>query len=190
MGRTTTHETVVGALRDRDAAQGAVDELRASGFHDEQIGFAMRGTADAERRERVEGGTDVAGRAMGGAASGGLLGGLLGAAAALIVPGIGPVVAGGVLKAAFGGAAAGAAAGGLLGALTSGEIPGDQARYYEGELRAGRIILAVRPDGRAEEATDILRRHGAYYARVPEGEPPERAAEEVADDVPIGPRST
>src|SRR5688572_24206799 len=149
MGRTTTRETVVGALRDRDAAQRAVDELRASGFREEQIGFAMRGTEDVEPRDRLVAGTHVAGRAMGGAA-----------------------------------------ACGLLGALTSGGIPEDEAHYYEGELRAGRIILAVRPDGRAEEATDILRRHGAYYARVPEGEPPDRAAEEVADDVPIARRSS
>jgi uncharacterized protein (TIGR02271 family) len=95
-----------------------------------------------------------------------VLGGLLGAGAALLIPGIGPVVAGGILAATFGGAAIGAVAGGLIGALTAMDIPEDEARYYESEFKSGRTLVTVKADNRAAEATSILRRHGAYDAHT------------------------
>ena len=164
------HSTVVGVFEDREAAERAVGDLERSGFGGDQIGFARR---DGERDEgaRVyddptslsdETGTRAEERAVGSAEVGGALGGLLGAAAALLIPGIGPAVAGGVLAATLGGAAAGAAAGGIAGALSGLGVPEHEARYYEGELHGGRTIVTVQAEGRAEEATAILSRHGAY----------------------------
>jgi flagellar motility protein MotE (MotC chaperone) len=50
---------------------------------------------------------------------------------------------------------------GLIGALIGLGIPEEEARYYEGEFQAGRTLVTACPEGRREEAADILRRHGA-----------------------------
>ncbi len=41
-------------------------------------------------------------------------------------------------------------------------VSGDEATYYDNESQAGRHIVSVRADGRAEEAMSILRANGAY----------------------------
>ncbi len=94
--------------------------------------------------------------------TGGVIGGVLGAAAALLLPGIGPIVAGGVLAEVFGGLAIGSIAGGFLGAFTSMGVPEEQARYYEQEIKAGRTILAIHTINRQQEVTDILLQNGAH----------------------------
>jgi len=82
----------------------------------------------------------------------------------LLIPGIGPVVAGGILATALGGAAIGAAAGGLLGALTDMGVPEEDARYYDNEFQSGRTIVTVQAGNRSQEAWDILRSFGARDA--------------------------
>lgn len=77
------------------------------------------------------------------------------------MPAIGPVVAGGALAAALASAAIGAAAGGLVGALMSWGVPEPEAREYERDLQAERIIVAARTDDRLQEAYDILQRCNA-----------------------------
>ncbi|GAC1679809.1 MAG: hypothetical protein PVS3B1_20550 [Ktedonobacteraceae bacterium] len=97
-----------------------------------------------------------------GIVAGGVVGGVLGAAAALLLPGVGPFVAGGVLAAVFGGGAIGSAAGGFLGAFTGMGVPAEQAHYYEREIKAGRTILTVHTAERQQEVADILRQNGAH----------------------------
>jgi hypothetical protein len=97
-----------------------------------------------------------------GALSGGMVGGVLGAAAALLVPGVGPVIASGVLASFFGGAIAGTAVGGILGALTGLGVSEEEAKFYEKHFHEGKAIIAVKPGNRAAEAGEILRRHGGY----------------------------
>lgn len=97
-----------------------------------------------------------------GIVAGGVIGGMLGAAAALLLPGIGPIVAGGVLASIFGGGAIGSVAGGFLGAFTGMGVPAEQAHYYEREIKAGRTILTVHTAERQQEVTDILRQNGAH----------------------------
>jgi len=99
-----------------------------------------------------------------GVVGGGVLGGILGAAAALLIPGLGPAIAGGILTAVLGGAAIGAVAGGLIGALTNMGVPENEARFYQDELRAGRTLVTVQAEDRYDEALTILRRNGAYDA--------------------------
>ena len=41
-------------------------------------------------------------------------------------------------------------------------VPEDEARYYQNELDAGRIIVTVQADGRQEDARAILESNGAY----------------------------
>ena len=79
-----------------------------------------------------------------------------------VIPVIGPAIAGGTLGIILSNAAAGAGVGGLVGALAGAGIPEDEAHYYQDEFEAGRTIVTVQADGRADEAMAIFRRYGAY----------------------------
>jgi Heat induced stress protein YflT len=41
-------------------------------------------------------------------------------------------------------------------------LPEEEARYYQNELDAGRIIVTVQADGRQQDAREILESNGAY----------------------------
>jgi len=41
-------------------------------------------------------------------------------------------------------------------------VPHEQARYYAQEFKAGRTVVSVRPDGREQEAHDILHQYNGY----------------------------
>jgi len=162
--------TIVGVFDDRLQADRAVDELRRAGFRDDQIGVAMRYDAgsdmagDATTADTTDAGDSRAGTG----AIAGVLGGLgLGALAGLgvlsgVIPVIGPAIAGGTLGIILSNAAIGAGVGGLVGALVGAGVPEDEAQYYHSEFEAGRTIVTVRADSRAEDAMAIFRRHGAY----------------------------
>ncbi len=151
---------VVGVFSDREAAERAIAELHRLGFHDDQVGFAMRGEHGvvAKEPDEDEKAAEVAARGM--IAGAGL--GVIAAAAALLLPGVGPVLAGGILATIIGGAAAGAAAGGLIGTLAGLGIPKEEAEFYETEFNTGRILVMVRADGRGLEAFEAMRRAGGY----------------------------
>jgi len=156
--------TVVGVFNDRFEAEHAIDKLHFAGFTDDQIGFALR---DGENSVIGTRPVDTSGSKAGEGAVGGLLagagiGGLIAAGAALLIPGFGPVVAGGILATVLGGAAVGAAAGGILGALAGMGVPEEEARYYEDEFHEGRVLVIVKSEGRYREAREILRDAGAY----------------------------
>jgi hypothetical protein len=154
-----TPPVVVGVFEDRTLADRAVDDLKKAGFKADDIGYVVR---------TAEGGTELADsqKKLGGEglATGAVVGGLAGAAAAVLIPGIGPVIAGGMLLSLLGGAGVGAAAGGILGALAGAGVSENDASFYEGEFHHGRIIVTVKADGRADEARDIVSRHGASDA--------------------------
>lgn len=160
---TDSKPIVIGVFEDRAQAELAVDELERANFKDQDIGFVIRGS------EAVRGGmiTDAQGTkdrkgALTGMAVGGMVGGLIGAASALVIPGVGPILAGGILASAFGGAIAGVATGGILGAMLGLGVSEDEARFYETEFNAGRAIVAVRAGARSAQAGEILHRHGGY----------------------------
>lgn len=159
----TPRTTLVGVFEDRSAAERAVDELERNNFKSDQVGFAIRGSDSAQRGmiSDAQGTKDGRG-AVTGAATGAGLGAILGAAAAMLLPGIGPVVAGGILAMAFGGAIAGTAVGGIMGAMTGLGISEEEAKYLEQEFSSGRAIVAVKAGPRAAEAADIMRRHGGH----------------------------
>ena len=158
-----SNPVLVGVYDDRLAAERAVRDLEAAGFHDDSIGFAIRGS------EVMRGGmiTDASGTkdakgAVAGAVTGGVVGGVLATAISLLIPGVGPVLAGGILASFFGGAIAGTAVGGILGAMTGLGVSEEEAQFYEKHFNEGKAIVAVKPGTRAAEAGDILRRHGGY----------------------------
>jgi len=102
-----------------------------------------------------------------GALAGGTVGAVTGALVSLLIPGLGPVITGGLLTVLLASTAAGAAGGSLIGPFIALGLSEDEARYYENQFSAGRTILVIRPRGRDEEARRVLRRHGAD-GRTPE----------------------
>ena len=167
-----TRTTLVGVFEDRSQAEQAVVDLERAGFNSEQIGYAIRGADDVRGGMIVDaqGTKDGVGAAR-GAATGASVGAILGAAAALILPGVGPVVSLGILTMAAGGAVAGTAVGGILGAMTGLGISEEEAQFYEREFHSGRAIVAVKAGERAGDAAEILRRHGGYDLQNRAGSP-------------------
>lgn len=157
------HATAVGVFHDQAEARQAVAELVQAGFGEDQVGVVAReekavvgATAPGEKSKWEEGAATgvVAGAGVGVLWALGI--------AAHVLPGIGPVVGGGIIGSLIASAAGTAAAAGILGALIGLGIPEEEARYYEQEFKSGRTLVTVRAPGRYEEARDILRRHGAY----------------------------
>lgn len=144
-------ETVSGIFRSRAQAEEAVQQLHSLGIPNDRIALLTPGMNDA----RVENAVPTAdseqpgmGKAMGGTVGGalGVAGGAsLGAAAAsLLIPGVGPVIAGGILGAMIlgaGGTAAGVAAGGALEKELESGLPHDELYLYEDALRQGRSVV-------------------------------------------------
>ena len=159
-------EIVVGVFASRDEAQRAIADLVEQGVREDEIGYAVKHEA-APNDPSPAAVTDMtaadgpAGGAATGAITGGVLGGLIAAAAALIVPGVGPVLAGGLLASTVGGAAIGAAAGGLLGTLVGLGVPEEEAALLEQEIHAGRAVVTVRAGSRADRVRELMRGHGA-----------------------------
>jgi len=78
---------------------------------------------------------------------------------ALAVPGIGPVLAAGMIAASTG---LGATAGGLLGSLTSASINEEEAETYAEAIKRGGILVVVQVEDRFEaEVKNILKEAGA-----------------------------
>lgn len=173
---THQHTTAIGVFTERAQADRALEVLHNAGFTDDMIGFIQRDLRNADTGRAATDATkmpatadDKTGAAATGAVGGGILGGLLGAAAALVIPGIGPAIAGGILVTTLGGAAIGAVAGGLIGALTNMGIPEEEARYYQQELESGRTLVTVNAGDRYDEAVTILRGQGAYDVHAQPG---------------------
>jgi hypothetical protein len=164
--------TLVAIFDDRNRAATAVRELEAAGFKDDQIGMVIRGSQDARGGMITDAvGTKDARGAIAGATAGAVTGGILGAAAAIALPGVGPILAAGIFTSAFGGAVAGTAVGGILGAMSGLDISQDELDYYQREFDAGKAIVAVKPGSRADEAGWILGQHGGYNLQYRRDEP-------------------
>jgi uncharacterized membrane protein len=160
-------KAVIGIVDSAAQAENAVNELqRVGNIPRQDISVVL-----PDRRESVgfatEHHTKAPEGAVIGSSAGGLLGGTLGLLAGigtLAIPGIGPLIAAGPLLATLSGVAAGAAVGGISGALIGMGIPENEARSYEGRVRAGNVLVAVHTDSLAEQRTarDILDRVGAH----------------------------
>ena len=147
--------------------QRTLANLNAAGIANEDISVLMPGATSEEVEASVPT-SDTEQPGMGGAL-GGTVGAAMGAAggmqigaalASLLVPGVGPVLAAGVIGAALlgvGGAAAGAAAGSAMEESVEG-LPHDELYVYEDALRKGRsvIIVTTDDDARIEAARGVL----------------------------------
>jgi hypothetical protein len=153
-------ETIAGIFDSRRQAERAIQGLHAAGIPNDRIAFLTPGSADeAERVPHTDTEPPGMGKAMGGAVGGaiGAAGGAtIGAAAAsLLVPGVGPVIAGGIVGAALlgaGGAATGMAAGAALERELADGISHDELYIYEDALRKGRsVVIAYVEDEDSDE---------------------------------------
>jgi hypothetical protein len=98
-----------------------------------------------------------------GATAGALVGGgggLLAALGLIAIPGIGPLVAAGVLATTLVGAAGGSVVGGLIGALTDAGVSEEDAHVYsEGVRRGSSLVTVTTDDARTSKADAILNAH-------------------------------
>ncbi|HEY0365887.1 MAG TPA: hypothetical protein VGC73_05390, partial [Pyrinomonadaceae bacterium] len=164
---------ITGVFKSQDQAENAADQLRSLGIPEKRIGIVRPGSAP----ERLEAGVPVTdtedsgmGRAMGATvggamgAAGGATAGL--AVASLFVPGIGPLLAFGMVGAALLGTV-GAAAGSAVGDTVEEElgegIPHEDVYLYEDALRHGHtVLIAYAEEGdQADRAAEAMRAAGA-----------------------------
>jgi uncharacterized membrane protein len=150
--------TILGVFDDAAAARRAMDELRASSLEFRDFSVIARSGEGAADHDHLSAGE--------GAAVGAVWGGLVGLAA-LLIPGVGPFVAGGALFAALTGAATGAVVGGVAGALIDNAgLSEEEARGYEALVHGGKTLVAVKADdANQEEVRRILAGAGAVSLR-------------------------
>jgi hypothetical protein len=154
-------ENLVAVFDTRGQAEGAIDALWHAGFREDQIGIAAPGMPTKEATTPT-GELEKSGArgAVAGTITGGTVGAILGGLGVGLIPGIGQVLAGGILAGVVGGAAAGAAGGAYLGPFLTLGFSEEDARASEQHLRAGRIIVTIKAEGREDQALTIVKSHG------------------------------
>jgi len=166
-------EIITGIFRTRVEAEAAVEELRSLGVPDGRIGLLRPGVTE-KQLERDLPVSDTEGEGMGtamGATVGGAIGAAggasLGAAAAsLAVPGVGPVIAVGLVAATLlgvAGAATGAVAGKSMEEALGGGLPHEDLYLYEEALRRGySVVVAFAEDGpQTDRSREAMKRFGS-----------------------------
>lgn len=150
------NQTIIGVFRSRDNAEQAVNSLRQQGFSNEEINIISKNRRD-EHREGTEFDDDITDGTVTGGTLGGI-GGLLLGAGALVIPGVGPILAAGPITAAIGGAIAGGIAGGLI----DWGIPAEESERYQQEVVQGSILAIIRTNSaKVNSVAQVLRQNGA-----------------------------
>jgi hypothetical protein len=161
MAKTT--EAIAGFFRTRDEGEKAREALIAAGFNSNEIGY-VAGDTRGHQTPRV-GPVESVG-AESEAVQDAWVGGVVGLAAgmiAVVIPGLGPLIAAGPLAGAIGGLGVGAATGGIIGLLKDHGVTEEEAAFYaEGVKKGGSLVTVNGVSGkRASDARQILQRHGA-----------------------------
>jgi len=146
----------------RTQAAQIVDGLRNEGFSNSDIS-ALFPDRETSRNFAYEKHTKAPEGAATGAGARALQGGTLGwlaRIASLAIPGVGPLIAAGPIVARLSGPAAGTATGGIAGAVSGLGIPENEAKRYEGKVKAGHILLSVH----AENADEVARAKEVFKA--------------------------
>lgn len=142
-------------------------ELESSGVTPHNI--ALVGS-NADGRYKLNGTTvsDESNMAANGAAVGGVVGigaGVLTALGALAIPGLGPLVAAGVLATTIVTTTGGVIAGSLIGGLIEYGISEPDAHVYAEGVRRGGTLISTRVSDEQTNAVDaIMRQHGGVHA--------------------------
>jgi hypothetical protein len=138
---------VTAMFDDREQAEKAVAELRRLDVPSKAISLLWMAGQYMERRGPGVSGHSKASVAA-AVAGGGLAGAIFGVAV-LMIPGVGPVVAAGALAASLAstmasvGAAVGATGGAIARMLTDFDVEGRAARFYEREVKRGKVFVSV-----------------------------------------------
>ena len=166
-------KNVAGIFRTRADAERAIESLRSLGVADERLNLLTQGSSAEEIADEVpttETEQPGMGKALGtwagtalGVAGGAHIGTIV---ATSLIPGVGPVLAIGMIGAALlgtGGALAGRAVGGALEDNIAPELPHDELYVYEDALRQGRtvVIATAEDDGQATNVRAALEEAGA-----------------------------
>ncbi len=144
------------------ATEEVIDRVTHSGMHSKPLSPVPNGqaTSSEERPQQQE--SDQAQERTSGM-TGGVIGGVVGtAAAALLLPEIGPVVAGGLLATLLSGAALGGMAGSFLSTFTNMGVPKRKIKYYKQEMEARKTLVTVQTADRQGEAMEILSHYTAH----------------------------
>lgn len=162
MSRAMTHPLLLGLFDTPAAAAAAARELRELGVPRERVSIVAQ-NHDVETNL-----AHASGSSPGSEIEDSRIAGRLGelsahflAAAALVLPGIGPIVADGPLAAGLG-EAAGHLAGGLARTLENAGIDGDRADAWESRIQAGAVLVGAHATAAAAPAIrTALTRAGA-----------------------------
>jgi hypothetical protein len=155
---------IVSALFDHYyQAERAADALAEAGFARDTITVIVREESHAANKPEVTVVNDEDVKGDEGAAFGTVTGAVIGLGA-MLIPGIGPVIAGGPLVAALIGGGIGAIAGGITGGITASlvklGVDEEAAEYYaEGLKRGGTMVSVTADESMAERAADVLNAH-------------------------------
>jgi hypothetical protein len=164
------NKTVIGIAQSVPQANAIVRDLEVAGFPDGDISLLLP-DKNVARDLGHEAHTKAPEGAAAGAGAGGLLGGTIGLLAGTgtyVMPGLAFFVAAGPILAALCGLGAGAAIGGVTGALVGAGIPEYEAKFYEGKITSGNILIAIHTERNEERfaATEILARAHASDVSV------------------------
>ena len=152
---------VIGYFEDNGQAHQALRELKDKGFNEISILANEKGD-ETGYRDMGSSSSNLSSAAAINAGLGGLAGLALGAGA-MVVPGIGPILAIGPLAMA----AAGAITGGLAGALVDYGIPEDRSRFFESKVKEGNTVMVLKAnDNLTDEAARVMRNFGAREVTV------------------------
>jgi hypothetical protein len=144
-----SHLLVLGLFDNESAAMTAARALRALGLPRERVSIVARTheeEGDLADASGASPGSEIEDSAT--ASRAGELGGYLIAAVAMVLPGIGPIVAGGPLAADLG-EAAGHLAGGVAKALEHAGLDEATAERWESRVAAGAVLIGVHVADRA-----------------------------------------
>jgi hypothetical protein len=149
-----SHPLIVALFRNPEATAIAACELHAAGVTRDQISIISRNHDEESSLAADVGGTPgVEIEDSRTAARLGELSGYFLAAIALVLPGIGPIVAAGPLAAGLG-EAAGHVAGGVASALSGAGLPPDRAEALQTAVEGGAILLGVHT---VDSKVDVVR---------------------------------
>lgn len=147
-------------------AESAVNAFNTAGFAASDISLVRREKVEPEEKPATANNTKAPEGAVVGAGSGAAVGGALGwllGIGALVIPGIGPVLAAGPIVAVLAGIGVGGAIGGFAGSLVGVGFSEQEAEVYEGTLKKGGVLVAAHCETQDEitQAQSIMKRTGA-----------------------------
>jgi hypothetical protein len=145
-------------------AENVVRDLKNLGIPSQGINL-VAGNDDSHRGEYVRKAHAEETRTGLAAAAGASIGASVGFFAGLVmlvIPGVGPIIAGGVIATVLAGIGIGAAGGGLIGAFANMGISHDEAHLYEEAVRRGKVFVAAQVSEELEpDVIRVMDEHGA-----------------------------